>query len=99
MDLYQIYSNSSPGALGVPNDTAAGGLGFKYEIYLKIFYFKTAWLRCLKFGMNYRLVVLYQVYSNQGPRIQDGTVSGGPKLEPEKCIECIKNLLLQSLLA
>ena len=37
-------------ALG-PNGPAAGGLGFKKEIYLKFFFSRTAWLRCLKFGM------------------------------------------------
>ena len=48
MDFYQVYSNGDP---GVQNGPAAGGLGLKNEIYLKIFFSRTAWLRCLKFGM------------------------------------------------
>ena len=32
MDLYQVCSNGGP---GVQNGPAAGGLGFKKEIYLK----------------------------------------------------------------
>ena len=51
MDLYQVCSNGGP---GVQNGPAAGGggggLGFKNEIYFKIFS-RIAWLRCLKFGM------------------------------------------------
>ena len=42
VDHYQVCSNGGP---------AAGVLGFKNEIYLKIFFSRTAWLRCLKFGM------------------------------------------------
>ena len=53
-----------------------GGLGFKNEIYLKIFFSRTAWLRCLKFGLWHCLVVLYQVCSNQGPRVQGGPGPG-----------------------
>ena len=54
MDLCQVCSNGGP---GVQNGSAAGGggggggLGFKNEIYFKIFFSRTAWLRCLKFGM------------------------------------------------
>ena len=47
VDLYQVCSNGGP---GLQNGPTAGGLGFKNEIYLKIFS-RTAWLRCLKFGM------------------------------------------------
>ena len=67
MDLYQVCSNDGP---WVENGPAAGGLGFKNEIYIKIFFSRTAWLRCLKFGMQHCLVVFYQVCSNQGPRVQ-----------------------------
>ena len=35
------------------------------EIYLKIFFFRTTWLRCLKFGMLHCQVVFYQVCSNK----------------------------------
>ena len=51
VDLYQVCSNGGP---GIQNCPAAGGvwaLGFKNEIYLKIFFSRSAWLRCLKFGM------------------------------------------------
>ena len=49
--------------------------------------------------MYHGLVILYQVYSNEGPRVQDGPVPGGPKFEPYKYIEKIlKNLRLQSCL-
>ena len=54
---------------------------------LKIFFSRTAWLRCLKFGMLHCLVVLYQVYSNQGPRVQDGPAPGGPRFKPYKYIK------------
>ena len=39
--------------------------------YLKIFFFRTAWHRCLKFGMKHDVVVLYQICSNEDPRVQD----------------------------
>ena len=48
MDLYQVYSNGGP---GVQNGPGAEGLGFKNEIYLKIFFSRTAWLRYLEFDM------------------------------------------------
>ena len=48
VDLYQVCSNGGP---GVQNGPGAGGLGFKNKIFLKIFFSRTAWLRCLKFGM------------------------------------------------
>ena len=73
MDLYQVCSNGGP---GLQNGPAAGGLEFKNEIYLKIFYSRTAWLWCLKFGLQHCLVVFYQVCSNQGPRIQGGPGPG-----------------------
>ena len=38
VDLYQVYSNGGP---GVQNGPATGGLGFKNEIYLKIFFSRT----------------------------------------------------------
>ena len=49
VNLYQVYSNSAP---RVQTGPAAGeGLGFENRIYLKIFFSRTARLRCLKFGM------------------------------------------------
>ena len=48
MDLYQICSNGGP---GIRNGPAAGGHGFKNEIYFKIFFSRTVLLRCLKLGM------------------------------------------------
>ena len=46
MGLYQVCSD---GGRGVQNGPAAGGgLGLKNEMYLKIFY-RSAWLRCLKY--------------------------------------------------
>ena len=48
MDFYQVCSNGCP---GVRNGPAAGSLGFKTEIYFRIFISRTALLRCLKFGM------------------------------------------------
>ena len=80
MDLYQVYLNGGPEVRNGP--AAGGGLGFKNEIYFKIFFSRTAWLRCLKFGMWHCLVVLYQVCSNQGPRVQDGPAPGGPRFKP-----------------
>ena len=41
VDLYQVCSNGGP---WLQNGPAAGGLGFKNEIYLKIFFSRTAWL-------------------------------------------------------
>ena len=48
VDFYQVCSNDGP---GVPNGPAARGLGSKNEIHLKIFFSRTAWLRCLKCDM------------------------------------------------
>ena len=48
VDLYQVCSNSTP---GVQNSSAVGGLGFENKIYLKIFFSRTARLRCLKFSV------------------------------------------------
>ena len=42
VDLYQVCSNGSP---EVQNGPAAGVLGSKSEIYLKIFFSRNAWLR------------------------------------------------------
>ena len=44
--------------------------------YSKVFFFRTSWPRYLKFDMYHCLVVLYQVCSNEGPRVQDGPGSG-----------------------
>ena len=49
--------------------------------YSKIF-FRTTWLRCLKFGKWHALVILYLVCSNEGLRVQDGPGPGGPRFEP-----------------
>ena len=87
MVLYQVCSNGGPWLQYGP---AAGGLRFKNEIYLKIFFSRTARLRCLKFGLYYCLVVLYQVCSNQGPRIQGGPgpgVQGSNRGNAQKYIE------------
>ena len=35
-------------------------------------------------------MVVYQFCSNEGPRIQDGPVPGGPRFKPEKYIENIQ---------
>ena len=48
MNLYQVCSNDGPGVQNGPK--AGGDLGFINEIYLKTFFFRTAWLRSLKFG-------------------------------------------------
>ena len=48
VDFYQVCSNGGP---GVKNGPLALGIEFIHEIYLKIFFFRTAWLRCLKYGM------------------------------------------------
>ena len=79
MDFNQVSSNGDP---GIQNGPAAGGLGFKNEIYFKIILSRTAWLRCMKFGMYHCLVVVYQVYSNQGPRVGDGPRLRGPRFDP-----------------
>ena len=54
MDFYQVCLNGGP---GVQNGPAAGGLGFKNEIYFQIFFSRTAWLRCLKFGIFKNLLL------------------------------------------
>ena len=56
MDFCQVCSNGGPGvrngpAAGGGGGGGGGGLGFKNEIYFKFFFSRTAWLRCLKFGM------------------------------------------------
>ena len=71
--FYQVCSNDDP---GVHNDPVIGGLGFENKIYLKILFTRSAMLRCLKFGMQHCLMVLYQVCSNGGP------APWGPGLEP-----------------
>ena len=43
---------------------------------------KIPWLRCLKFGMLHCPVVLYQVCSDEGPRVQDGPAPGGSRFKP-----------------
>ena len=54
-----------------------GGPWFENEICLKIFS-RTARFRCLKFGtcMHLLLVVLYQVCSNSGSRVQNVPAPG-----------------------
>ena len=42
--LDQVYSNGYP---GFRNGPAAGGFGFRNEIYLKCLFSRRAWLRCL----------------------------------------------------
>ena len=46
--------------------------------YSKIFFFRTVWLRYMKFGMWHCQVVV----QTKGPRNQDGPVPGGPGFEP-----------------
>ena len=84
MVLYQVCSNGGP---RVQNGPGAGGLGFETKKYLKIFFSRTAWLRCLKFGMKHCLVVLYQVCSNGGPRVQNGPGAGGLGFETKKYLK------------
>ena len=79
MKLYLVCSNGGP---GIQNGNVVGGLGFKTEIYLNIFFSRTAWLRGLKIWYVALPVVLYQVCSNQGLRVQDGPTPGGPRFEP-----------------
>ena len=79
VDFYQVWSN---GGSGFQNDPTSGDLRFKNVISLKTFFHRTARLRCLKFGMQHSLVVLYQAGSNPVPWVQDGPVTGGPRFEP-----------------
>ena len=53
-----------------------GGLGSKIKYAVKFF---TAWVRCLKFVMLHCLIMLYQVCSNEGPRVQAGSGPGDPR--------------------
>ena len=48
IDLYQVCSNYGP---GVQNSPASGVLGSKIRKHLKIFFSRSAWLRCLNFFM------------------------------------------------
>ena len=48
INFYQVCSNGGP---GVRNGPTAGDLGSKNEIYFKMFFTRTAWLRYLKFGI------------------------------------------------
>ena len=57
------------------------------EKYSKNFFFGTTWLRYLRFSMKYGLVVIYQICSNDGARIQNGLTLGDPWFEPKKYIE------------
>ena len=47
-DFYQVCLKSGP---WVENGPAAGDLELKNEIYLKIVFSRTDWLKCLKFGV------------------------------------------------
>ena len=73
MNLCQVHINGGP---GIQNGPAAGGLAFKTEIYLNIFFSRTPPFRCLKLDMYHCLVFLYIVCSNQGLRVQDGPSPG-----------------------
>ena len=77
MDLkvYQVCSNGVPGV-----QNGGEGLVFGNKIYFKIF-FRTAWLRGLKFGMQHWLVFCYQIYSNGGPGVQNSPAPEGPGFE------------------
>ena len=66
------------------------------DIYLKIFFFRTTCLRCLKFVMKHDLVVLYRVCSNEDPRVQDSPVPGVWGSHHRNTLNIIKNLLLQN---
>ena len=79
MDLYQVYSNGSP---GIQNGPGAEGLWFKNEIYLKIFFSRTAWAQVLEIWYvvlpGGRLPILFK----QSPKVQDGPATRGPRFEP-----------------
>ena len=52
MNLYQVCLNGGPEVRNGPAAEGGGDLGFRNEIYFKIFFSRTAWLRCLKFGSS-----------------------------------------------
>ena len=84
MDLYQVCSNGGP---GLQNGPAAGGLGFKNEIYLK----KLLVQNCLAQVLEIWFVALLggPLPSLFKPRSQDPRWSRarGPKFKPWKCTE------------
>ena len=90
----------SSGGLGVQTDPTPGDPWFESYRYIenfqKNFYFRTTWLRSLKFGMWHCQWVLYQVSSNEGPRVYNGPSPRGTGFELQKYIKILKNLLLQS---
>ena len=79
MDLYQVCSNGGP---GVQNGPAAGGLGFKKEIYFKNLLLQN----CLAQGLEIWYIALPggplpSLFKPrfQGPRWPH---AGGPRFEP-----------------
>ena len=83
MHLYQVCSNEGPRVQdglwpGVPSLSHRN----TYKNIYKSSSSELTWLRCLKFGMQHCLVVLYQVCSNEGPRFEDGPAAGGPRFKP-----------------
>ena len=79
MDLYQVCSNGGP---GVQNRPAAGGLGFKKEIYLKNLLLQN----CLAQGLEIWYIALpgSPLPSLFKPRFQGPRwpCAGGPRFEP-----------------
>ena len=83
MVLYQVCSNEGPGDQDGPLPEGLRCEPLKYiEKYIKIFFFRTTWLRCLKLGIKHCLVVLYQDFPNEGPRFEDGPTPGGLRFKP-----------------
>lgn len=73
--LQQMYSMMVSGSKTV----VSRGPGFEGIIYLKIFFFRSAWLSCLIFGMLLCLVVLNLV--------APVSKMGSPGFEPQKNME------------
>ena len=83
VDIYQVCSNEGPGVQDGPWPEGPRFEPLKYiEKYLKIFFFRTTWLRCLKLGIKHCLVILYQVCSNEDPRFEDDPMPGGLRFKP-----------------
>ena len=79
MDLYQVCSNGGP---GVRNGPVAGGGGGGGGVLVSKMKYTSKSSSPELLGSGACLVILYQVCSNQGPRVQDGPAPGGPRFKP-----------------
>ena len=65
-----------PGSKMAPPQVSAVQTREIHRNILKIFFFRIIWLRSLKFDMRHDGKVLYQVCSDEDPRVQDSTAPG-----------------------